>query len=1588
MKKIMKAGFVFLWITLLLNVSAVRVPAAEAEGAEVVSEDAAAEAGPDNIILETYASDEAEIPVPEEGTTPEIPVQKEGSEPEIPVPDLEAARADTESPDMETVSAETVPEEVEPEMLTPDPEAAGADMLTQDSSGGSGLVEPYPGAPYKLKYHVEKSGTVCIDGFEGTGIGSLVIPSAISGKPVTRIAADAFKNSGFTGSLTIPDSVVNIGANAFQGCEGFGGSLTLGSGLVTIGDRAFKGCKHLGGDLIIPDSVITIGEGAFQGNEGAGSLIIGSGVVTIGDSAFQDCKNLSGSLTIPDSVVVIGSGAFASCIGFNKSLTIPDSVAVIGNDAFYGCGHLCEEGGTLTIGSGVKSIGPYAFYCCQHLKHLEFPESGSALKSIGEYAFEQCVSLQNTLNIPDSVEIIDSYAFHSCIMIAGLQFGEQSRLKTIGKGAFESCEKIKSIKIPKSVETIGKYAFKHSDSEFYPCEGDLIIPDSVRSIESGAFENCHFTGGSLTIGSGIETITKNMFSGCTFDNDLTIKGGLTSIEAGAFEGCGFNGSLTIGDRVKSIEAGAFEGCGFKGNLTIGNGLKTVNGGIFTGLPFKGTLTLGKNIRTIGQEAFKGCTFTGGLTIPDSVTEIGEGAFEGNEDRSIIEFGNGNLTLGKNIKTISNKAFYQCDFKGGLAIPDSVTVIGDKAFDSCEKFDGTLTIGKKVKTIGTQAFHRCGDFRGSLIIPDSVKTIGSGAFWQCEDFNGTLTLGKRVETIGDMAFWSCENITGDLIIPDSVKTIGHFAFMACTGFNGNLKIGKGVQKIGNGAFSGCRNFTGSLSIPTSVATIGHFAFGGCESFAGDLIIPDSVKDLGVGAFSGCTGLDGNLTIGAGVKEIKNGYKLDTTGDSLEEIIGAEEDLENGIFFDCGFKGRLTIPKSVKKIEDKAFYGCNSLSIVINRSSQEVNLPEEEGKHWVNNKTGETITKIKTGTAHTVNDTEGDAYTAVAGRTFTHNYIPPQTYTGGKIKPELTVYYGETLLKEKTDYTVIFSKNVNVGTAKLTITGKGNYSGKETDIFSIVPRDIGSFEEPAVSVSEIASVSKSKKGYTPVPAVTYNSKKLKKGKDFTVKYYTDAECTVSVKTPKNPGTYYAKLTGQGNFTGSVKRAFVIADSAQIPVSELTITVKDKQYEGGNPVELNADELTVTIKKNGETIALTRGDDYYVRDYRNNIEIGTASFIIEGNPEKGYVGRRTVPFKITGVPMEKVTIVNFKESISYDGKQLQNINLIYMPEGGDPVPIHSKLKEEYEKLTNSDEKRAIGCLVSYKNNKNAGTATMILEGVNGYTGRVTKTFKIERFNLLEDTENKFAVVLDNTDCPYAKSSARPKPFVRFYGELLTEGRDYTLSYENNTSIRDKDDKEPPTVIVKGKGNFSGAKSATFTINQADMAATGLQVVVNDVVYKNKNGNWKPKKITVKDADGKTLKEGTDYTIAGYSYRDKPDEVIGKDTVVPAGNVIQVTVCAESGSPYTGSITGSYRIAKQDISKLSATVKKKTYTGKAVTLSEGDISWKKKGVTFEIDEGSYRKNVEAGTASVTVTGTGNYCGRKTLTFKIAKKGFRWWWT
>lgn len=246
--------------------------------------------------------------------------------------------------------------------------------------------------PDRFNYVVNEDQTTCtIISAKNKNEFSIDIPEEIDGYTVTKIGAWAFKGLGCA-SVYLPETIEYIGAGAFAECEELLSvhGLEKCSNLKEIQSQTFKDCCDLD-EISLPEGLERIGFYAFLRCSSLESISIPSTVTTLENGAFSFCKKLT-TITIPASVEFIGLYLFEGCISLesieveaeNPYFCSVDGVFYTKGMEILGAYPSSKAGEEYTIPDGVTTIAPGAFAYPYYLK---------------------------TLNIPDSIELIDENAF-------------------------------------------------------------------------------------------------------------------------------------------------------------------------------------------------------------------------------------------------------------------------------------------------------------------------------------------------------------------------------------------------------------------------------------------------------------------------------------------------------------------------------------------------------------------------------------------------------------------------------------------------------------------------------------------------------------------------------------------------------------------------------------------------------------------------------------------------------------------------------------------------------------------------------------------------------------------------------------------------------------------------------------------------------------------------------------------------------------------------------------------------------------------------------------------------------------------------
>ncbi|MDD4290640.1 MAG: leucine-rich repeat protein [Clostridia bacterium] len=464
---------------------------------------------------------------------------------------------------------------------------------------------------------------------------------------------------------------------------------------------------------------------------------------------------------------------------------------------------------------------------------------------------------------------------------------------SIGSSAFERCSSLPQITIPNSVTSIGS-------SAFYSCRSLSSINTNNASIPEGNGIYVIDKDGNVVKENGIAVVVKSgdshtlNFAGGAVTT-LTIPQSVTSIGSSAFHGCSGLTQITIPDSVVSIGFRAFSSCSGLTQITIPSSVISIGSSAFSQCSGLTQITIPSSVVSIGSYAFSSCSSLTQITIPNSVISIGSSAFSSCSSLSSINTNHASIPEGNGI--------YVIDKDGNVVKENGIAVVVKSGDSHTLNFAGeavtTLTIPQSVTSIGFYAFYYCSSLT-QITIPSSVTDIGSIAFFGCSSLSSINTNHASIpEGNGIYVIDKDGNVVKENGIAVVVKSGDSHTLNFAGGAVTTLTIPQSVTSIGSAAFENCSGLT-QITIPSSVTDIGSAAFSQCRGLT-QITIPSSVTDIGSYAFSQCRGLT-QITIPDSVVSI--GFRA---------------------FSSCSGLNLITIPESVTSIGSYAFDGCSNLTI---------------------------------------------------------------------------------------------------------------------------------------------------------------------------------------------------------------------------------------------------------------------------------------------------------------------------------------------------------------------------------------------------------------------------------------------------------------------------------------------------------------------------------------------------------------------------------------------------------------------------------------------------------------------------------------
>ena len=647
-----------------------------------------------------------------------------------------------------------------------------------------------------------------------------------------------------------------------------------------------------------------------------------------------------------------------------------------------------------------------------------------------------------------------------------------------------------------------------------------------------------------------------------------------------------------------------------------------------------------------------------------------------------------------------------------------------------------------------------------------------------------------------------------------------------------------------------------------------------------------------------------------------------------------------------------------------------------------------------------------------------------------------YTGAAIKPEIRVYHGDELLQLKKDYTVAYKNNTNAGEATVTVTGKGNFKGKDTAVFTIHKKNINDADITAADVYAILKAN----GTVVNPKVTvkFGKKTLKNNNDYKVIYpdfEKDADGKIAAKDYQITisTTAVKKKNGEdvdsANYTGSRIIDYTVRENGTLLMSSARITLdKTKVDYAGDSTE----KPRVTGVKIGST-TLTQDDDYTVTYDGNWNRTGKAAVIVTAKEGTKYYGSKTVSYTVNGTKLAaKELQIEGIEAGGYDytgepvfiseeaaDPAMRTLKVTRIKAGGRPIEGGTILVEGTDYTVSYKTGRKAG------EHTNAGTVTVTITGINAYTGSVSRTFKIKPVDLAalgtKEAPAGLTFAAEET-AKYNKTGAKPAiTRLTYNGRPLVEKQDYTVTYQKNNTVTAGD--TSAVMMIKGKGNFKGSYKHSYKVTAA--SAEDVYAAAADIVKPVKFNQVKTAVKVFETETGKALKAGTDYekTITYHS-----DPACTEASAITAENfaaaadidqVIYAKVTMRGNYAGTGEtpgvVTAAFRVYDKDLKMTSKKLEIKVdtttdrednpiacdgsraknpyYTGadiepKVTVTLKGSGGAADQVLTEGTDYAvAYSNNRNKGKATVTVTGTGNGCGgTKNLKFTIVSKDMKWY--
>lgn len=499
----------------------------------------------------------------------------------------------------------------------------------------------------------------------------------------------------------------------------------------------------------------------------------------------------------------------------------------------------------------------------------------------------------------------------------------------------------KSLTIEDGVTGISRYAFQYCQEV-----SDLYIPKSLTNISQGAFARSNFQ--SIIVAEDnpvydsrencdaiIHTATNTLHIGST---STVIPSSVTAIGSQSFMACGNLVSLDIPQTVTSMGDNVFPDCWNLSSIVIPEGVTKIGSMMFYNCTALKSATIPEGVTSIAESAFANCSSLASITIPKSVTNLGNSIFEGCIKLSEIwmlpttppSFSKSTVFVPSNTKIIVPAASYDayCNapywsgMKSQIVANPSERVITIEAQDAQSALQEALGESDLLSITGLTISGTINSYDFEFLRTKMTKLAHldlSQASVVYNEHRHYETFNTYDNQFPAYAFYNCSNLAS-ISLPEGVDRISHSAFMGCSNLT-SIIIPDNLQYIEPFAFNGCSNLS-SIDIPNDVSVISESAFEGCGKLT-EIVLPGNITFIDKNLFKGCSGLT-SILIPSAVTSIRSGafsgcieLKEITLNNSLTTV-------EWNVFQNCTSLTSIAIPSSVTSLNWSAFAGCSNLT----------------------------------------------------------------------------------------------------------------------------------------------------------------------------------------------------------------------------------------------------------------------------------------------------------------------------------------------------------------------------------------------------------------------------------------------------------------------------------------------------------------------------------------------------------------------------------------------------------------------------------------------------------------------------------------